>query len=164
MRQTVRFYEAQWFRQRRVRIVLAVPPLCMTLMVVWQVGLGHSAGRQPMSNAGLEGWMIFLWLVYLRLITVRLVTQVRGGVLTLQMRGLWRARRIRQAEIKSVKTVTYDPVRDCGGYGIRMTSQGKAYTAGGTRGVRIELAGGGTVLIGSERPDELAAALGEGRG
>jgi hypothetical protein len=153
------YQEKQSFRLKRQRVLLAIPPVGMTLLVIWQAILGHPWGRQPMSNANVIGWTIFLWLVYWRLVTVRLVTEVRPGELAVAMRGLWRERCIPLGEIKSAKTVTYDPARDYGGYGIRTTRRGTAYIAGGNRGVRLELAKGGTVLIGSEHPEELVSAI-----
>lgn len=153
------FHEEQRFRLKRQRVLLAIPPVGMTLLVIWQVILGHAWGKQPMSNNSVIGWTIFLWLVYLRLVTVRLVTEVREAELAVAMRGLWRPRRIPLGEIKSAKTVRYDPERDYGGYGIRTTRNGTAYIAGGNRGVRLDLAKGGTVLIGSDRPEELVSAI-----
>jgi hypothetical protein len=153
------FHEEQRFRLKRQRVLLAIPPVSMTLLVIWQVILGHPWGMQPLSNNSVIGWTIFLWLVYLRLVTVRLVTEVRLAELAVAMRGLWRARRIPLGEIKSAKIVTYDPARDYGGYGIRTTRSGTAYIASGNRGVRLELAKGGTVLIGSENPEELVSAI-----
>ncbi len=143
----------------RLRILLAIPPALMVGLVLWQVVLGHPWGKQPMSNASIIGWTIFLWLVYFRLVTVRLMTNVSARELSVAMRGLWRERRIPMGEIQSAKIVTYDPVRDWGGYGIRTTGRGKAYIASGNRGVRIELAKGGMILIGSARPEELASAI-----
>ena len=153
------FHEQQSFRQRRIRILLAIPPAAMLLILVWQVLLGHAWGTKPVSNASVIGWTIFLWLVYLRLVTVRLVTHVVPGEVSVGMRGLWRERHIPLNEIKTAKVVTYDAARDYGGYGIRMTRRGKAYIAGGNRGVRLELVKGGAVLIGSARPEELLAAI-----
>ena len=153
------FHEAQSFRLMRLRILLAIPPVTMLLLLIWQVILAHPWGKQPMSNASVVGWTIFLWLVYLRLVTVRLVTDVHPGELSVAMRGLWRERRIPLGEIKSARTVTYDPVRDYGGYGVRTTRRVKAYIAGSHRGVRLELVKGGALLIGSERPEELALAI-----
>ncbi len=112
-----------------------------------------------MSNANVIGWTIFLWLIYFRLITVRLVTEVRNGQLVIAMRGLWRSRHVPLDRIQSVESITHDVARDYGGYGIRSTRDGKVYVAGGTRGVRVTLAGGEKLVVGSERPDELAAAL-----
>lgn len=158
-RSTSIFHEEQSFRLKRQRALLAIPPIGMTLLLVWQVILGHPWGKQPLSNTSVIGWTIFLWLVYLRLVTIRLVTEVRSGELAVAMRGLWRARRIPLGGIKSAKTVTYDPERDYGGYGIRTTRSGTVYIAGGNRGVRVELSKGGTVLIGTERPEELVSAI-----
>jgi hypothetical protein len=143
----------------RLRILLAIPPVLMLVVVLWQVILGHPWGKQPISNASVIGWTAFLWLVYFRLVTVRLVTEVRPTELSIAMRGLWPERRIPLDEIKSAKTIAYDPVRDWGGYGIRTTERGKAYIAGGHRGVRLELGKGGLILIGSERPEELELAI-----
>lgn len=153
------FHEVQSLRLTRLRVLVAIPPASMLLLVVWQVFLGHPWGKQPVSNASVIGWTVFLWLVYFRLVTVRLVTDVRPGELSVAMRGLWRERRIPLGEIKSAETVTYDPVRDYGGYGVRITRRGTAYIAGGHRGVRLELVKGGAVLIGSQRPDELVSAI-----
>jgi len=154
-----RFYEKQRLPLRRMGIALLVPPCIMLGLLVWQVGLGHQWGKQPMSNARVIGWTLFLWMVYLRLITVRLVTEVRDGTLVVAMRGLWRKRRIPLADIQSVETITFDPERDYGGYGIRSTRQEKAYIASGNRGVRLKLAQGSAVVLGSQRPSELAAVL-----
>lgn len=152
------FREQQSFRQRRVLILLAIPPAAMLLLLVWQVILGHPWGTNPMSNARVIGWTVFLWLVYFRLVTVRLVTHVGHDEVTVGMRGLWRERHIPLTEIKSAKVVTYAAV-DWGGYGIRTTRRGKAYIAGGDRGVRLERVKGGAVLIGSAHPEELLAAI-----
>ena len=156
------FHEEQSFRLTRLRIMLAIPPAAMMLLLIWQVVLGHRWGKQPMSNASVIGWTVFLCLVYLRLVTVRLVTDVRPGELTVAMRGFWRKSRFVLSQIKAAKIVTYDAAHDFGGYGIRTTRRAKAYIAGGGRGVRLELAQGGVVVIGSERPEELISAISHG--
>jgi hypothetical protein len=154
------FYEEQTFPQRRIRLVIAVPPFILTLLAIWQVVLGHPWGKQPMSNASLIGWTIFLWLVYTRLVLVRLVTELLPNGLTVSMRGLWRKRRIPLSDIQSVAVVKFNPLRDYGGYGIRTTRQGTAYIANGNDGVRIQLSKGATVIIGSQRSKELTEAIG----
>jgi hypothetical protein len=152
------FYEEQPFRQLRLRILTAIPPVVMTLLAIWQVGLGHRWGKQPMSNASVMGWGIFLWIVYLRLITVKLITELRPGELRVVMRGLWRSYRIPLNKVKKADAVTFD-VRSWGGYGIRSTSRGTAYIAGGSQGVELQLVGGGVVLIGSGHSNELASEI-----
>lgn len=158
------FRERQNPLQARSYIALAVPPCVLLGLTVWQVALGHPWGRQPMSNARLIGWTIFSCLIYLRLITVRLTTEVRGGKIVVAMRGLWPARSIKIADVKSAKPVTYDPVNDYGGYGIRSGRSGKAYIARGNEGVRLELATGASVLVGSQRSQQLVEAIRSGPG
>src|SRR5271166_3176925 len=153
------FHEEQSFRQPRLRLLTAIPPVAMLVLAIWQVGLGHPWGKQPMSNAGIIGWTIFLWLIYFRLITVKLVTDVRPNELSVAMRGLWRSYLISLAAVKSVRAVSFDPVSDWGGYGIRSTQRGRAFIAGGNQGVELELSKGGIVLVGSNRPPELARSL-----
>ena len=153
------YYERQRFPLRRVGLAPLTPPCVMLGMVIWQVGLGHSFGYN-ISNGSLIGWTVFLWMVYLLLVTTRLVTEVRGGELSIRLSGLWRrARRVRLTEIDSVEKVTFDPVRDFGGYGFRGDRQGKAYVAYGGEGLRVRLVNGAKFVVGSQRSSELADVL-----
>jgi hypothetical protein len=62
--------------------------------------------------------------------------------------------------VRRVEVVSYRPLRDCGGWGIRRGSGGeRVLSARGDRGVRLHLADGSRLLIGSQRPEELAHAL-----
>ena len=56
---------------------------------------------------------------------------------------------------------TYKPIREYGGWGIKcsFTGKGKAYNVSGNKGVQLVLTNGKKLLIGSQRPDELAAAI-----
>jgi hypothetical protein len=153
------FYEKQRFSLRRIGPALATPPCIMLGVLIWQVVLGHPWGKHPMSNGNVIGWTIFLWAIFFRLVTVRLVTEIHAGDLVISLRGFWRSRRILLNEIRSAEAISYDPVRDYGGYGIRTGRFGKAYIAAGTRGVRIKLANGATVVVGSQRSDELTGFL-----
>ena len=56
--------------------------------------------------------------------------------------------------------VRYRPMRDCWGWGVRRGLDGElVLNARGDRGVRLTLADGSRILIGSQRPEELAAAV-----
>jgi len=142
-----------------MRIQLAILPIGFLMLTLWQVVLGRSAGPHALSNANVIGWTVFLWLVYLRMIAAKLVTEVSSGKLYISMRGLWRIRTVDVSGIRSVEIVTFDPSKDYGGYGFRSTPQGKAYLANGTRGVRLSLEQGTALVVGSQCPEKLAAAL-----
>jgi hypothetical protein len=102
---------------------------------------------------------LLLVAVYIRLITVRLVTDIRSGELSVGLQGLWRRRRVPLAGIRSAVEVRYDPAAEYGGYGIRSGAKGLAYIASGNRGVQVELNDGRKLLIGSQRPEELARSI-----
>jgi hypothetical protein len=59
-----------------------------------------------------------------------------------------------------VEVVSYRPLADYWGWGIRSGRDGeRVLNARGNRGVRIELADGTRLLVGSQRPEELARVL-----
>ena len=153
------FQEVQRLPVRRSALALAVPPTGMLVLLIGQVVLGHSWGNHPMSNASVVTWTVILWLFYFRLITARMVTRIRDGELRVTLSGIRQSRRVVLRGIQSAETITYDPERDYGGYGFRSNSLGKAYLAGGNRGVRLRVVDGATLVIGSQRPDELAGIL-----
>jgi hypothetical protein len=59
---------------------------------------------------------------------------------------------------------TYRPILEYGGWGLRYSWKGLAYNVSGNRGVQLVLADGKRVLLGSQRPDELAAAIHRAKG
>jgi hypothetical protein len=60
----------------------------------------------------------------------------------------------------SVRARSYNPVLEYGGWGIRGWWRGRTiYSVRGTQCVEIELQSGRIVAIGSQRADELAAAV-----
>jgi len=68
-------------------------------------------------------------------------------------------RRLPLDEIVSVQADTYVPLAEYGGWGIKGLPSNAALNARGNRGVRLTLRNGKRILIGTQRPDELAAAL-----
>lgn len=59
-------------------------------------------------------------------------------------------------EIKEVKAVMYSPLREFGGWGIRIGTGGKtAWTVRGNRAVRMDLSNGRIFFLGSDRPERM---------
>ncbi|NEU56403.1 hypothetical protein [Halorussus sp. MSC15.2] len=69
-------------------------------------------------------------------------------------------RRIPFSDLADVQETGYGPLR-YGGWGIRWSPSGVAYTASGRSGVRFERTDGKSTFVGSDRPDELVAAVQE---
>jgi Protein of unknown function (DUF3093) len=90
---------------------------------------------------------------------LRLETRVDENGLYVRLYPL-PGRTIRLEEIVQAGVRTYRPLMDYGGWGVRWSpGEGKAYNARGNRGVQLVLQGESRVLIGSQRPEELLAAL-----
>jgi len=70
-------------------------------------------------------------------------------------------RRIDWDAIESYYVRTYRPIREYGGWGIKQRDRGSgiAYNAQGNRGVRQILCSCQRVLIGSQQPESLEAAI-----
>jgi hypothetical protein len=66
------------------------------------------------------------------------------------------------ADVTSCQAVTYDPLRQVGGWGMKYSTRLRlrAFTSRGNRGVLLTLTSGKRVLIGSDEPEVLCSALG----
>ena len=63
------------------------------------------------------------------------------------------------AEIQSYELISYSPIGDFGGWGIRMSGRTTAYTVGGNHGLELKLNNGKRVVIGTQRPEALQEFL-----
>ena len=88
-------------------------------------------------------------------------TEVRDEALYTRVFPLTRQHRFTWDEIRSCEARTYRPLIEYGGWGVRCGRGGKAYNVSGNRGVQLEFTNGKRLLIGSQRAEELAAAIQE---
>jgi hypothetical protein len=137
------FREVQRFRQRWL----------------WALLGGTLLFALAFGPAGFLGGGIVLAVATL-LYLARLTTEVReDGVYVKFFPFHLSFRRFAWDEIERYEATTYSPLGEFGGWGIRWRPGRIAYNVGGDEGVRIYRPNGRTVLIGSRRPDELAAAI-----
>ena len=101
--------------------------------------------------------LLGLFLLFLA-VACRMVTDVRENGVYVNYFPLAR-RHIPADRIRLCEAVTYNPLKDYGGWGRRGARRKRAYNVRGNRGVKLELENG-SVLIGSKRADELAEAIG----
>jgi hypothetical protein len=119
---------------------------------------------RPMSDTALAifGPVIIIPAVAGMIVTcmARLIIEVRCDGLYVQFRPFHlRPKKIDLDRAISVTVVRYRPILRYGGWGIRWAIKGKAYNAHGNRGVRVNYTNGRHLLLGSQRPDELAGAI-----
>ncbi len=162
------FQEVQRFRQWWIWLILvSTSMLLMGLFgygVIRQLVFGQPWGDNPMSDTMLlivGGFSIALgagliWLFY----AARLITEVRSDGLYIRFFPLhFSFHRIPLEKLKRYEVRTYSPITECGGWGIRSYRSGKAYNVSGNRGLALEFLDGRPILIGSQRPEELAKAV-----
>ena len=163
----VLFHEVQEFR--RLWFALLIFPGSAVLIGIFsygmyrQLGRGISFGSDPMPDLllwVLGPFMILLgcFLIFIFL-TMRLMITVKKGGLYVRYVPFVN-RRIAFVDIERCEARTYNPFREYGGWGIRGGKNRRAYNVRGNRGVQLFFKNGSSLLIGSQRADELAGAIG----
>ncbi|MGC8739831.1 MAG: hypothetical protein ACP5QZ_06710 [Candidatus Sumerlaeaceae bacterium] len=112
----------------------------------------------PLAAKALLSLLVFSAFVFIS--SMRLETEVRTQGVYVRLRPFWWMR-LNLRDCVSHEPVVYRPIRDYGGWGIRYTWKGRAYNARGNRGVRVNLRDGRHILLGSQKPEELDAAIAE---
>lgn len=154
-----RFQETQQFRQPFVVVVVLAVAVLVWGSFVQQIVRGRPVGDDPMPDWAM--WLITVLMgvgLPIALLRWRLVTTVYDDRLEVQLWPLTH-RVIPFPAIASASMRTYRPIREYGGWGIRGLGRNRAYNASGDQGVQLVLTNGDRVLIGSQRPAELLAAL-----
>jgi hypothetical protein len=124
-------------------------------------GLGLARGRVWSIEFGLGLALGLVLLMIVIIFLLHMTTEVTPTNLRVWFGWLPTYRRIVPIDtVRSVEVVTYRPIADYGFWGIRSGRDGeRALIARGDRGVRLELADGSKLLIGSQKPELLAAAI-----
>lgn len=162
----VEYTEVQRFEQLWIRLLIIILPIVVVVPQAWgvyrQLVLGIPYGGNMMPDAVLV--LIFLasstvvlgiaWLF----MKAELIVRVMPNELSINFAPITR-RTIPWSKIHSAESVTYKPLLEYSGWGLRYGKKGMAYNVSGNRGVLLEVEGSGNILIGSQRPDELAAAI-----
>lgn len=129
-----------------------------------QIVLGEPFGDRPMSDPALliVGGLYVLFGALLLFLFFRggLVTEVRASGLFIRYFPFHRVfREIPLGGVRSCEARTYGPIREFGGWGIRVGRGKRAYNVSGNRGVQLEYADGSVLLIGSRKAEQLASAI-----
>ena len=124
-------------------------------------GLGLSRGRVWTFEFGLGLALGLVFVMLVILFLLHMTTEVTPTGIRVWFGWIPTYRRFVPIDsVRSVDVVTYRPFADYGFWGIRTGRDGeRALIARGNRGVRLELTDGSKLLIGSQKPDLLAAAI-----
>ena len=147
------FRETQWFARRWWWLLLV-----LLGAAVW---LGYSSpqynlkSRLLLASPGLVIGLLVVLLALLRL-EVRLDAD---GVHCRYFPLLWRWRHWPWSEFRQVFARRYSPLGDYGGWGLRGLRGNKAYNVWGSEGLQLVFKSNNRLLLGTQRPEEVRAAL-----
>jgi hypothetical protein len=173
-RHTIRFAESQHFRQWWIWLTMG--GTAVFTMGLFAHGLyvqlvqGRPWGNNPMSDTALTITAILVFVFDLALLALfawaHLRTEVRSDGLYVRFFPFHLSfHRLPLADVAEIEAVTYRPIMDYGGWGIRYSwgspggTKGKAYNVRGNRGVRLTYRTSTHLLLGSQQPDTLATAI-----
>jgi hypothetical protein len=159
--QTIFYREVQHFHQ----VWLWILVLCISLLAIYagvqQLILGKPFGSNPAPDVGLIIIVVIFGLgLPAFFFMTNLTTEVRSDGLYIRFFPFHlSSHKIAWEKLRRYEVRTYSALKEYGGWGIRYGSKGKAYNVKGNHGVQLELSNGQKVLIGSQRPEELAQAI-----
>jgi len=143
------FHEEQRFRNSFLWAIVAIP-IVVVLVLAATVPQRQIAGTLIGIGVGALVAALFAF--------ARLETTVTADRIVVAFHDLWPTRRIALADIASFEPMRYT-MWDSGGWGVHLGLAGMTYNVSGNDGVHLRLKSGGQVLVGTQRPAELAAAI-----
>ncbi|MCP4220863.1 MAG: hypothetical protein GY765_39915 [bacterium] len=156
------FSEVQQFRQPLLWIVFCA--ICTTTILVGGLVLRkYSRSQKRNKIVALSCIMPVILILFLGifLFITKLEVEVRRTGIGVRFFPLQLSfNEIPLDNIAEYRLLSFSPISDYGGWGIRYGGKGKAYIVSGSRGVLFKFKDGGKDLcIGSGKPEELIAAI-----
>ncbi|AKD03314.1 DUF6141 domain-containing protein [Pontibacter korlensis] len=159
------YREKQRFRQFWLWVVVLAVASIFWTGFVYQVLLGGSYGNRPVSDVQLAVLFVLvgLGLPYF-FYRMSLTTEVQPGEVRVRF---WpfhiKPVKIPLHLVRDYERVTYNPIVDYGGWGIKWGSEGKAFNMSGSEGVKLYFYNEKPLLIGTQQPEELMSAINEAK-
>jgi len=158
---TILFWERQRFRQFGLWVVVLGMAAIFWAGFVYQGLLLGAFGHNLVVDVQLTvllvlagvGMPVFFYRVSLT--TVVVPGEVRIRIWPFHLRQV----QIPLHLVRDYKRITYNPIGDYGGWGIRWSLKGQAYHMSGNQGVQLYFYHRKPVLIGSQRATELLEAI-----
>jgi len=118
----------------------------------------------PFSDPGKNTGIILMFVIMLPVIALFLLlnleTRISEAGISVRLFPLHlKFRHYTWGEISEVNVREYSPLKEYGGWGLRYGFGGLAYNIAGNQGIQIVFKSGKKLLIGTQKPEEAAAAL-----
>jgi hypothetical protein len=160
MKGEILFRETQKFRQWWVWLILLAPAALVAIGVFQQVVLGKPFGNKPSDDAGLLlvfGLTLFMIISFFSL---RLETIIReDGIYVKFFPFHLSFRHYGWDQIQKSYVRKYNPILEYGGWGLRGLGKNRALNVSGNQGLQLNLGEGKSLLIGTNKPEEINEVL-----
>jgi hypothetical protein len=160
---TILFEENQRFREIAFYILLAILQILFLWGLTQQVIFQKPWGTKPAGDSTLIIINLGVLALNLLLVSINLRTVITDKYLSVRIFPFQiKDRIIKWCEIKKIKIIKYDGIRDYWGYGLRyMPGKGWCYTISGNLGIKLTLTDNKEILIGTHKTEEISQIIDE---
>lgn len=157
------FHEIQKFDKWWHYLIAAAPALLSTIVgiTVYQaLPQGPSAGAWTWIVPG--SVILFTILTFFWFLFMKLETTIDAEGIRVQFHGIpFCKRSIAWSEIKHISVITYSPLSDYGGWGVRygMAGNGWCYNVSGNSGIKLFYQNGKPFLIGTQQSEAVRQVI-----
>tara|TARA_B100001750_G_scaffold192687_1_gene163485 strand:+ start:680 stop:1189 length:510 start_codon:yes stop_codon:yes gene_type:complete len=156
------YSEKQRFRHWWIWVLALAAPAWLLAIIFQQILLNSPSSSVVITNLTLLLGLVLSSAIPIFLYFTGLDTEVRSEGIYIRFRPFHRAWIVLDFKnIQQIESVTYSPLKEYGGWGIRYGKKGKAYNVSGNRGVYLTLREGTNILIGSQNSDALCSVITE---
>lgn len=169
MKGKVLFREKQTFRYTWswwLILVIAIPLIAFLAQGLYQqLVLGEIWGDKPMSNTGLIITNLFtsitLLIVFLLFNYMSLTVEIDAGYIRYQFWPFQATKKqLAKQDVTKLYVRSYSAITEYGGWGYRTgLVHGKALNVSGKWGLQLELSNGKKLLLGTQKPEVMEAAV-----
>jgi hypothetical protein len=162
MNNEILFTESQRFKQWWLWLILLGINGFFIYGLYEQVVAGQQFGNKPMSDTELFITCGLFFLFTILFFNFRLDTEIRSNGIYVRFFPIhFTYKYYPWSKISKLYIRQYSPIIEFGGWGIRLElfGKGKAYNISGDRGLQLIFTDNKKLLIGTNKPDELAQTL-----
>jgi hypothetical protein len=161
MSNVVYYAETQRFHQWWIWLCVLITPSLFSWILFQEIIFGIQPNDPIHKNYLLLIFIIAISITPIFLIYLaKLETEIRGEGLYIKFRPFHRKWvMLPFGDVLEASAISYRPLRDYGGWGIRYGSNSKAYNVSGNKGVLLKFSDGPDILIGSNNHNVLCSLI-----
>ena len=155
------FEEKQRMRQWWIWLLIGGATAFVSYALLYQLITGEGLGTEPIGLGEMISIEVLMLLLLLFIGRLELQVRIDAAGIHYRFWPFFKWRHRIWAEMQSVEVRQYKPLLDYGGWGFRLGigGNGWAYNIAGNKGIQLVLQNGDRLLLGTQRPEEAAAAI-----